>query len=212
MTSIASVSTPLTPPSPRDRIEERIASATSSGKISAADQSALSTALESIESDVTSAPAGDAKPADARAKMASLIQQQVDSGKLTEDQATELKGFFAKGHHGGGHHGKVDAVPPAPADTAANETQGAPATGAAQAANAPATAAAGTAQAGHAAHHGKGHGHHHHGGGAGQTPAIDSFLNGLRDGNGDSTNYSATGTADAKTGTIPTGLVIDTRA
>jgi len=129
MSSIAALSTASTAmPSPRDRVNDRISAAVSSGEISATDQSALSTALDSIDSSLASERSAGTKPSgDMKAKMESLIQGQVDNGTLTEDQATELKSMFAKGaggKHGphGAHGGKGPEGPPPAQDADAAAT------------------------------------------------------------------------------------------
>jgi hypothetical protein len=99
--------------SPRAQMDARISAAVSAGTISSTDQQALSGALDSIDSALQTDRASGTKPAGGmKGQIDSLIQQQVDSGSLTDAQATELKGFFAqgaKGHHGH-HHGGGSAT------------------------------------------------------------------------------------------------------
>lgn len=73
------------------------------GTIPSGDQSALSSAISGIGNSVQSpATAG----ASMQTQVSSAIDSDVSSGKLTTDQATELKGLFAKAHGGGHvHHG-----------------------------------------------------------------------------------------------------------
>jgi hypothetical protein len=141
MTSISS----MTPrPDPRAQMDARISAATSAGSISTGDQDALDSALDSIDSSLSTS---GAKPGDMKDKVDGLIDDQVKSGALTDDQAAELKGFFAQGpdggkqggaasggsegtqavqgghgpHHAHGHH----APPPAnDTDTDTNDTAG----------------------------------------------------------------------------------------
>lgn len=83
--------------SPRTQMNDRISAAVSAGTISSTDQKALGSALDSIDSTLPGTkPSGDMK-----ARMDDLIQQQVDSGALTDDQASELQSFFAQGPEGG---------------------------------------------------------------------------------------------------------------
>ncbi len=184
MSSISALSTASTAmPSPRDRINDRISAAVSSGEISATDQSALSTALDSIDSSLASERSGGSKPSgDMKAKMESLIQGQVDNGTLTEDQATELKSMFAKGaggKHGphGAHGGKGPEGPP-PAQDADADTDTDTATTTADAAS----------------------------------DAASQFLKQLRDQAEDTTSYSASGDTSKSSSTKSTGLVLDTLA
>ncbi|MET3710488.1 hypothetical protein ABIC65_001168 [Sphingomonas trueperi] len=187
MSSIAALSTAATTmPSPRDRINDRISAAVSSGEISATDQSALSTALDSIDSSLASERSVGTKPSgDMKAKMESLIQGQVDNGTLTEDQATELKSMFAKGaggKHGphGTHGGKGPEGPPPAQDADADTDTDAAAT---------ATTTADAA-----------------------SDAVSQFLKQLRDQSKDTTSYSASGDTSKSSSTKSTGLVLDTLA
>ena len=185
MSSIAALSTASTAmPSPRDRVNDRISAAVSSGEISATDQSALSTALDSIDSSLASERSAGTKPSgDMKAKMESLIQGQVDNGTLTEDQATELKSMFAKGaggKHGphGAHGGKGPEGPPPAQDADADTDAAATATTTADAAS----------------------------------DAVSQFLKQLRDQSEDTTSYSGSGDTSKSSSTKSTGLVLDTLA
>lgn len=86
--------------SPRAMMDKRIDAAVSAGSISTEDQTALDSALDAIDSTLS---AGSAKqtsrlaPADMKEQIDSLIDGQVSAGTLTEDQATELRNFFAQG-------------------------------------------------------------------------------------------------------------------
>lgn len=85
--------------SPRTMMDARIAAAASAGSISATDQTALGSALDSIDSSLSAdATSSNGRPSgDIKSKIDDLIQKQVDAGTLTADQATELKDFFAQG-------------------------------------------------------------------------------------------------------------------
>jgi len=102
MTSISLSSLAVQRPSPRDDMNSRIAAAASSGEISSADQSALSSALDTIDESLSST-SGEKRPEDMKSRVDSLIDAQVSSGTLTDAQATELKSFFAQGPSGGGN-------------------------------------------------------------------------------------------------------------
>ena len=86
--------------SPREMLQSELVSEVSSGKIGSEDQDALSAALDTIDAAMqASRPAiGGGKPPsrdEMKAKIDGLIQEQVDSGALTSEQAEELKGVFA---------------------------------------------------------------------------------------------------------------------
>lgn len=76
-----------------------------SGAIPKGDQSALSSAITDIGGALKS---GTSTSGSIQDRVSSLIDNEVSSGKLTGDQASELKGLFAKAHghvhhaHGGG--------------------------------------------------------------------------------------------------------------
>jgi len=71
-----------------------------SGAIPQGDQSALSSAITDIGSALGSSTSSSGSMQD---RVGGLIDNEVSSGKLTSDQATELKGLFAKAH-GHMHH------------------------------------------------------------------------------------------------------------
>jgi hypothetical protein len=121
--------------SPADRLQASLQQSISSGSIPAADQAALSSAITDIDATLSAgfsgatSPNGSAgsgttaintagastDPGSIRSKVDDLIDQETSNGKLTNDQATELKQVFAQanngasqkagGHHGHGHHG-----------------------------------------------------------------------------------------------------------
>ena len=90
--------------SPLSILQNQLTSQVAAGKISGADQTVLSTALNSIDQtlqqDVGSA--GQRPPQDLKGKIGSLIDQQVSDGKLTSDQASELKNVFSSAAPGSG--------------------------------------------------------------------------------------------------------------
>ena len=106
--------------SPLQKLQYQLQAEVSSGAISSSDQSALSSALTDINSSLQNGSAGDSatgtnsSPGDLKSKIDSLIANEVSSGKLTGDQATELQGVFkaafansagGPGGAGGAHHG-----------------------------------------------------------------------------------------------------------
>ena len=88
--------------SPQARMADTISSELSAGSLSSSDATALTSALSSIDSslsvDRTKASGGTQSKLDPSAvkdRIDSLIADQVSSGSLTDDQATELKNLFA---------------------------------------------------------------------------------------------------------------------
>jgi len=95
-------------------LQNELQSEVSSGAVSANDQDALSAALDDIDSTLRSQrpQPGSARPSpdEMKSKIDDLIAGEVQNGKLTSDQAEELKNVFAKAFsHGpggaGGPHG-----------------------------------------------------------------------------------------------------------
>jgi hypothetical protein len=91
-------------PSPRDLLQQQLSAEISTGKVKAADKSVLSSAIDTIDSSIRSQQSSGSQstPSIERGRgkslkdtVASLIQQQVDSGALTADQGSELKQVFA---------------------------------------------------------------------------------------------------------------------
>jgi len=107
MTGISAVGT-------GSRIQSLLQQQVASGVIPSNDQSALSAAITDIGSQLRS---GSATPgASMQDRVSNLIDNEVSSGKLTSDQASELKGLFAKAHahmhhaHGGGGGSALSAL------------------------------------------------------------------------------------------------------
>jgi hypothetical protein len=98
MTSIAPSSNNYL--SPLQQLQATLQSEVNSGAISSSDQGALSSALTDINSSLQSgsgnAPASGTNlpPGDLKSKIDTLIAGEVSSGKLTNAQATELRGVF----------------------------------------------------------------------------------------------------------------------
>jgi hypothetical protein len=100
--------------SPLQQLQKELQSEVTAGKITSADQDALSAALTDIDASLQSSrPSRSAgtrpSPEDMKAKIDDLIAGEVSSGKLTSEQATELQGVFeaafANGPGGGGGPG-----------------------------------------------------------------------------------------------------------
>lgn len=132
MTSISSGTSLAAMLSPGDRMKQQLASAVSSGKVKAADQTALASALQDIDTAMKAGGGSSAtgtssttgrRHAGGKEKIDGVIDQEVTDGKLTSDQATELKKLFADaapkmhGAHGAG------GPPPLPStDTASDDS------------------------------------------------------------------------------------------
>jgi len=109
-------------PSPLQRLQNELSSEVSAGTISGSDSDALASALDDIDatlqSERTSASATDGPPSpkEMKQKIDDLIAGEVKSGKLTDDQAAELKNVFAKtfAHGPGGGPGGPGASPGGP--------------------------------------------------------------------------------------------------
>src|ERR1700751_2534338 len=85
--------------SPLQRLQAELQSEVSAGTVSSSDESALSSALTDIDSDIKSGSSASSSgtqgsPGDIKSKIDDLIQNEVSSGPLTSDQATELQGIF----------------------------------------------------------------------------------------------------------------------
>ncbi|MCK9914562.1 hypothetical protein MXD81_35930 [Microbacteriaceae bacterium K1510] len=106
--------------SPLQRLQNELTSEISAGTISADDKTALSSALNDIDSALKSGmQAGGTRPSpnDMQSKINDLISQEVSDGKLTSDQASELKNVFANAFQGGpGGANGAGGPPPTDAD------------------------------------------------------------------------------------------------
>jgi hypothetical protein len=104
MTSISATSSSAY--SPLDLLKNELTKEVSAGTISSSDESALSSALDDIDSALKSQGSGSSSstppsPDEMQSKIDDLIQNEVSSGKLTSDQASELKNVFANTFSGG---------------------------------------------------------------------------------------------------------------
>lgn len=125
MTSITATQSHQAMMSPRERLQKELKSEISSGTIASSDQTALSSALDAIdqamEASRTAGSGGTSgtksappKPEEMQEKIESLIDQQVEDGTLTSDQADELKQLFANAAPQGGPGGPGGAGGPPP--------------------------------------------------------------------------------------------------
>lgn len=112
MTSISSSQGMRPSFSPRDLLQTQLSNQISSGQIAASDETALTAALDQIDQTLSSERSSGSRPSkppsrdEMQAKVESLIDEQVEAGDLTEEQAEELKTLFedtfAKGPSGAG--------------------------------------------------------------------------------------------------------------
>lgn len=84
--------TSISTSSPLQLLQSQLASGVSSGKVKSGDQDALSSALSDIDSSVQASGANGGAPS--KATIDGLISKQVQSGKLTSEQASELQDVF----------------------------------------------------------------------------------------------------------------------
>jgi hypothetical protein len=89
---------------PLQMLQAELQSEVNSGAVSSSDQSTLSSALTDINSALQGGNSSSASssstttnnsPGDIQSKISTLIANEVSSGKLTADQATELQGVFS---------------------------------------------------------------------------------------------------------------------
>lgn len=120
------------PPPPhgggRERMSSTIKGELSSGALSSTDATALTSALDAIDTSLSSSAGPDSTasassrldPGSMKDRIDSLISDQVDSGALTSDQANELKNLFASGGRSTEASGSasgmsdIDGPPPGP--------------------------------------------------------------------------------------------------
>lgn len=129
MTSISAASV-QSYQSPLQKLQDELLSEVKSGAVKSSDQDALAAALTDIDSAMQAGRASDTRPSpgDLTSKIDDLINDQVSSGKLTSDQATELQGIFkaafaqGPGGAGGPPPGGGGGPPPADGASASDET------------------------------------------------------------------------------------------
>lgn len=89
--------------SPKQRLLDSISSQVGAGTISSTDQTALDSAVDTIDGSLRSSGASTSSrldPSALKSRVDDLISQQVSSGALTSDQAATLKQVFAQGPGG----------------------------------------------------------------------------------------------------------------
>lgn len=129
MTSISASS--MSGFSPLDLLKQELTKEVSAGKVSSTDQTALSSALDDIDSALKSGSGSSSSsstsstppsPKEMQSKIDDLIQSEVDSGKLTTDQASELKNVFANAFSGGAGGAGGPPPGPPPSDDSSSDT------------------------------------------------------------------------------------------
>lgn len=116
MTAVTATQPQFSPPSPRDRLQARLDAEISAGTVESGDRTALESALDTIDEAMRASRDGASagtrtSPDQMRAKIESLIDEQVESGALTSDQADELKQLFADAGPKGGPGGPPPPPP-----------------------------------------------------------------------------------------------------
>src|SRR5262245_5280047 len=131
MTSISAASINSFHQSPLQRLQDELQSEVKSGAISSSDQDALAAALTDLDTAIQAGRASDEasgtrpSPGDLKSKIDDLINGEVSSGKLTNDQATELQGIFkATFAHGPGGAGGPPPGPPPSDDASSTDSSG----------------------------------------------------------------------------------------
>jgi hypothetical protein len=107
---------------PRADMDSKISAAVEAGALTQTDATALESALDKIDSSLSSSTSGSAgklDPSGMKAKVDDLIDQQVKDGTLTEDQAAELQAIFASGPSGAS--GPGGPPPAADSDSAGDD-------------------------------------------------------------------------------------------
>jgi hypothetical protein len=109
--------------SPLQQLQKELQSEVTAGEISSADQDALTAALTDIDSSLRSSGSSSktASPDDLMAKIDELIAAEVSSGKLTSDQAAELKEVFENAFSKEGP-GRPSGPPPPPPDDSSSSS------------------------------------------------------------------------------------------
>lgn len=99
--------------SPKAFLQSQLTSQISSGQIKASDKQALTSALDDIGKALESSKGGSSGAGDIASKIDDLISSQEKAGKLTSDQASELRGLFsdvfANGPQGAGQGSAASA-------------------------------------------------------------------------------------------------------
>lgn len=93
MTSISSATSSS---SALSLLQTELSSEVSSGEISSTDATALSSALKDIDTALKSQSSSGTSAGDVKSKVDDLIDAEVKDGKLTSEQASELKNVFAQ--------------------------------------------------------------------------------------------------------------------
>lgn len=95
---------------PRQDMDDKIATAVGNGSISDTDASVLESALDSIDESLDAGTSGSRlDPSQMKERIDSLISDQVESGDLTQEQASALQSLFAQGPSQGAPSGSGES-------------------------------------------------------------------------------------------------------
>lgn len=95
---------------PRQDMDDKIATAVGNGSISDTDASVLESALDSIDESLDADTSGSRlDPSQMKERIDSLISDQVESGDLTQEQASALQSLFAQGPSQGAPSGSGES-------------------------------------------------------------------------------------------------------
>lgn len=188
MTSISAASA-SNHQSPLQKLQQELQSEVSDGTISSSDQSALTTALQDIDTALQqsrfSDQSGGTRPSKdgLKSKIDDLISTEVSNGTLTSDQADELKGVFQSAFSKGpGGPGGAGGPPPGPPPSDDGSSDSASSTG--QTASSSSTD-------------------------SGTAKILEQFLQALQQSQSSSSSYGANGTTSSSSSSDFSALLID---
>lgn len=188
MTSISAASA-SNHQSPLQKLQQELQSEVSDGTISSSDQSALTTALQDIDTALqqsrSSDQSGGTRPSKdgLKSKIDDLISTEVSNGTLTSDQADELKGVFQSAFSKGpGGPGGAGGPPPGPPPSDDGSSDSASSTG--QTASSSSTD-------------------------SGTAKILEQFLQALQQSQSSSSSYGANGTTSSSSSSDFSALLID---
>lgn len=185
MTSISAASA-SNHQSPLQKLQQELQSEVSDGTISSSDQSALTTALQDIDTALqqsrSSDQSGGTRPSKdgLKSKIDDLISTEVSNGTLTSDQADELKGVFQSAFSKG--PGGAGGPPPGPPPSDDGSLDSASSTG--QTASSSSTD-------------------------SGTAKILEQFLQALQQSQSSSSSYGANGTTSSSSSSDFSALLID---
>lgn len=188
MTSISAASA-SNHQSPLQKLQQELQSEVSDGTISSSDQSALTTALQDIDTALQQSRSSDqsrgTRPSKdgLKSKIDDLISTEVSNGTLTSDQADELKSVFQSAFSKGpGGPGGAGGPPPGPPPSDDGSSDSASSTG--QTASSSSTD-------------------------SGTAKILEQFLQALQQSQSSSSSYGANGTTSSSSSSDFSALLID---